>query len=182
MAACDLARFGVTLDPRRRRRAAHRIRRRPRRRQFGAQAVEGLGGGFSPLRLGHGRLRCLDLGGQPGQGFVQSLRPRLLARLFAGERLDPVARRRHGLVEREWRDAGGLHRLLGSAEGFSSGLERGLGGFEGGLAGVDFGFQFRKAGALGQPHGGGTGRFGSLDEAVPAPQVAGDRDQTRADR
>ena len=134
------------------------------------------------MRLCKGRLRGLDLGGQPGQRLVERQGPRFLARLVAAEAFEPVAGGGHSLVEREGGGAGGLHRLLGDTEGFGRGLERGLGLVERGLAGVDLRFQLGQAGALGEADGGRAGGLGALDEAVPAPQVARDSDQTGSDR
>ncbi len=59
-------------------------------------------------------------------------------------------------------EAGGLHRLLGGAEGFGRGLLSGLGGVQRRLALVDLGLEFGQARALGQPDGGGARGLGAL--------------------
>ncbi|MNN40834.1 hypothetical protein D3C81_1549220 [compost metagenome] len=148
--------------------------------QFVAQAGDGFGGGFDALRGLQRRLGLDDFAVQPGDGLVQSLSAGLTPGLVAHQALDHVAAGGHGLVDGEGFEAGGLHRLLGSAEGFGRRLLSRLRGLQRGLARVDLGFQLGQSRALGQTHGGGTRRLGAADEAVPAIEVALDRHQAGA--
>ena len=137
------------------------------------RGVGGQGGVQRGLGLGH-------LGLQPDHGVVQRLGAGLAAGLFAGQVFDAVTGGGCGLVGGEGFEAGGLHFVLGGAEGFGGGLLDRLRLIQRGLALVDLGLQLGQPRALGQTDGGRAGRLGAADEAVPAIEIALGRHQPGA--